>query len=554
MWYRWGELAQHNGPQTTAYAEPCTPRPLRSFRFSGALLLASLPAFRDTEEYSVNKKSQKALVCLALGASLAGTSTAYADVQFNGFGQIVVGSTLGNKLIGTDPQNPNTYVTFPVQTSYNADPSFQPESLFALQAYAPLSSRLSATAQILAKGSSNGDGSDFTPKFAWAYVTYQLSDSLTVKAGRQRIPFYKYSDYLQVGEAYPWIRPPASVYASPLENYDGISIAGSYELGNWYLQPQLVYGQYDGTLQFQNTSAHLALPMIAGAVLDTTYNEWLNLRGMFFYLKNNSSNDQEGQVVDGLSQLSTAMSSVPDFQQTLALLDQLAAAGVPPAPATSPAYSSIPTNLHNAAELLKLNDPTLFGEFGFEINRNNVFLAGEYSYERTPNSSFFRASDYYVSLGYHFGKLMPVLLFGHTDHRVSNDNAPGLIPGAIGLPANHDSLANSGVPQLQALAIAEEQAVAGLNGAPINSVPNGIPCPANGAAAANSLQCGLATLKGGATELGVAQRMLNNFYEFGLRYDVTSNTALKLDYTYFRSGLDGVANARLLSAGFVFTF
>src|SRR5262249_49468798 len=141
--------------------------------------------FRATEEYPVTKMytRRSALALVGLGLGLAGMPSARADVQFNGFGQVVVGSTLDNKLTGTDPQNPNTYVTFPTISDYKADPSFKPESLFALQARATLSDRLSATAQILASGANNDD---FTPKFAWAYASYQISDEWAVKAGRQR--------------------------------------------------------------------------------------------------------------------------------------------------------------------------------------------------------------------------------------------------------------------------------------------------------------------------------------------------------------------------------
>jgi len=42
----------------------------------------------------------------------------------------------------------------------------------------------------------------------WAYLGYNLSDSVTVRAGRLRLPFYMTSEYLEVGYAYPWASPP----------------------------------------------------------------------------------------------------------------------------------------------------------------------------------------------------------------------------------------------------------------------------------------------------------------------------------------------------------
>ena len=47
------------------------------------------------------------------------------------------------------------------------------ESVFALQLTADLQEKLSATAQIVARGEN-----DFDADFEWAYITYEFSDEL----------------------------------------------------------------------------------------------------------------------------------------------------------------------------------------------------------------------------------------------------------------------------------------------------------------------------------------------------------------------------------------
>jgi hypothetical protein len=133
-----------------------------------------------------------------------GTSMAYdaEDISINGFGSVVAGKTL-------DSQE-SIY-------GYDDNLSFQEESRFAVQISAPIGEKFSATAQIMAKGADS-----FDPQFEWAYVSYQANDNLIVMAGRQRLNIYKYSDYVDVGYAYHWIRPPQGVYSLPFNSGNGI--------------------------------------------------------------------------------------------------------------------------------------------------------------------------------------------------------------------------------------------------------------------------------------------------------------------------------------------
>ncbi len=149
-----------------------------------------------------------------LGAALALPALAYDvdQISINGFGSIIAAQTLDNDeaLYGNDN-----------------DLSFQNESRFALQVAAPIGEKFSATAQILAKGVD-----DFEPVFEWAYLSYQAADNFIVMAGRQRINLYKYSDYVDVGYAYHWIRPPQWVYSVPFNSGNGLGFLYNTALGD----------------------------------------------------------------------------------------------------------------------------------------------------------------------------------------------------------------------------------------------------------------------------------------------------------------------------------
>ena len=149
------------------------------------------------------------------GVALSFPVAAYdvEQISINGFGSIVAGQTLDSDetLYGNDN-----------------DLSFQNESRFALQVAAPIGEKFSATAQIMARGED-----DFNPTFEWAYLSYQATDSLIVMAGRQRFNLYKYSDYVDVGYAYHWIRPPQGVYSIPFSSGDGLGFLYNTALGDF---------------------------------------------------------------------------------------------------------------------------------------------------------------------------------------------------------------------------------------------------------------------------------------------------------------------------------
>jgi len=61
----------------------------------------------------------------------------------------------------------------------------------------------SATIQLMGRAFSGWD-----TKTEWAFIKYKYNEQLAFRAGRLRLPFYYYSESLDVGFVYPWARPP----------------------------------------------------------------------------------------------------------------------------------------------------------------------------------------------------------------------------------------------------------------------------------------------------------------------------------------------------------
>ena len=220
---------------------------------------------------------------LSLGVLLACTaSAAHADIRFNGFASIQGGTTLSSsdRLYG-----------------YDNEIDFKNESLFALQTQADLGDRLSVTAQLMGRGSN-----DFNAEFEWAYLTYELNNQTRINAGRLRTPFYRYSDFMDVGYAYDWARVPNSVYNLDFNNLEGVSLVRFGQLGTVDSSLQFIVGSYNGTTNITPAPADLSIERVAGLTWELTQG---NLSARLAYLTGKLTMvDQDGQLTGLLEMLS----------------------------------------------------------------------------------------------------------------------------------------------------------------------------------------------------------------------------------------------------------
>lgn len=187
----------------------------------------------------MRKMTKVALSLLVATSSM----TVNAELTFNGFASIKAGMLFddpkdlnNNGIIESDENAYSGFIT--------EDLSFKDNSLFAVQASADLTQGLSATIQLMAEGRD-----DFDVDARWAYLSYQLSDSWTVQAGRIILPAFYKSEFEKVGYAHNYNILPRSVY-TPLafSNVEGIRFNNNTYFGDWSLASSLGYSNWEGDI------------------------------------------------------------------------------------------------------------------------------------------------------------------------------------------------------------------------------------------------------------------------------------------------------------------
>ncbi len=226
---------------------------------------------------------KKFIMTPCLLAASIGMSAQAAELKFNGFASVVAGQTLNQGTVltrgGLSETPPNAAVTSTADATYLADLpaggeyddeiSFKPDTIFGLQISADLGHGLSMTGQITGSG-----GEDFDANVAWAYLSYEMSDSWTMVAGRQRLPLYFYSDFLDVGYAYHWMRAPIETQTA-MDTLDGIQFRHEGSLGSWDTRVQFYAGTSDNeSPSFGDT---VNLENAVGGVFYAA-NDWLQVR------------------------------------------------------------------------------------------------------------------------------------------------------------------------------------------------------------------------------------------------------------------------------------
>ena len=158
-----------------------------------------------------------ALFIVLCGAAQAG------DVAISGF------LSVGGGYVDDEAHSRNGYT--------EEDFTFDQDSLLGLQVSANISDKATVTAQITGRGKD-----DWQAETSWAYFAYQVTDNFQWRMGRVRVPFYFYSDFIDVGYAYAWISPPQELYSLPFDNIEGVDALWNTSLGSVDVLVQGYYG------------------------------------------------------------------------------------------------------------------------------------------------------------------------------------------------------------------------------------------------------------------------------------------------------------------------
>lgn len=153
-------------------------------------------------------------------AALSSLPAAAVEFDWNGYASLV-----GARVISGEEDEPTSYV---YRTSAGKRWSIRDESRFGLQGRAYLTPELTATGQLTGHA-----GDKFVDPLRLDIFSLRWTPvpQLSLTAGRQRLPQFAYSNYMQVGHAIPWVRPIQNIYGTDVENYDGIEALGRLAVG-----------------------------------------------------------------------------------------------------------------------------------------------------------------------------------------------------------------------------------------------------------------------------------------------------------------------------------
>lgn len=328
----------------------------------------------------------KAVVPAAIAAALVFTQSVKA-VEFDGF--LTAGFSIHD-------QEDSTYLS-----TVTDDVRFDNDSKFGLQITADVAENMQAVAQVLAAGADE----NFDLDVEWAYLDWRLNDIVSIRGGKVKEPVFLISDYIEVGYAYPWIRPPQEVYRNnPINTINGMEMLIQTDVGGMGLTIQ----PYLGT----NSEA---VPGQSGLSFDAS-----NFFGAAVQL---SSRDFTFQ----LSFLSTDVSvsgSVVDF--TIAA----------PLPNGAPVGTMVGVSSQGTASLASL---------GFSADINNFVLYTEYvtrdieADSIVPLDTLFPDQDaFYVTAGYRVGKYLPHITFASSEADPVTGGAPGVSQDSITLGVRYE--------------------------------------------------------------------------------------------------------------------
>lgn len=321
-------------------------------------------------------KKQFNLLSAAIVSVLASTSA--QAIQFDGF--MTAGAS---KIVSIDDADKgNIYIGGLGDRGITEDLTFEKDTRFGLQVSSDVTEDMSVVAQILGRG----DQGNFNAIIEWAYIDYEIHDTTSIHVGKIKQPVYLVNDYIEVGYAYPWIRPPQEVYYSnnPLNTVNGIELLLQFPVGK-------------GTLSFQ-------------PYLGSNRDEIANGGGAYFEAENIYGMDIKyagrGYAVHASGFQCEVKVFGDTFNQSAALLDPLLGQ----------------TDSEVAVSLGGSEGDCFVGATGFNLDMKNFVIYAEWQ-KRTTDETLSRAfgdtEAYYATFGYRFGKWLPHITFASIEGEAS---------------------------------------------------------------------------------------------------------------------------------------
>ncbi|WP_145999095.1 hypothetical protein [Oceanicoccus sp. KOV_DT_Chl] len=170
---------------------------------------------------------------------------------------------------------------------FNMGSDFESDAVLGVQMNFRINDQAKVVTQIVANG---WDGWD--ADIGWAYLAYELDQHWEVRAGRMRLPIYLFSESLDVGYTYPWVRPPLSLYITEISDYDGFDVTYRFNDGQMNHRVSAYYGGYAFEEKSVNLDAKVEGDDVLGLNWTTYWQDW-TFRLAYTHLRTTASFKQQ---------------------------------------------------------------------------------------------------------------------------------------------------------------------------------------------------------------------------------------------------------------------
>lgn len=249
---------------------------------------------------------------------------------------------------------------------------FKQDTVLGLQIQKQVNDSTSATGQLVSRGSD-----DYATEAAWAFVTYAANDDLDVRMGRLRIPFFYYSDFLEVGYAFNWVRPPEEVYRIPFSSIDGFDISQRFSSGSIDGSVQFYYGRYQGPFKTSDATYTADYRNFTGLALNTNMGDF-GARLSYHQAELLMDTSEAGTTLNDAIALAGAIAAVPegvDVGTATGNPDLAGYTGVGDASAAEDfSFTGQTSRFYEAAVFYDNGDMSVVAEWTMLDHENSVFL------------------------------------------------------------------------------------------------------------------------------------------------------------------------------------
>ncbi|MFN4292365.1 MAG: hypothetical protein ACK4E7_16030 [Permianibacter sp.] len=312
------------------------------------------------------------VIAAAVLAVLAGASHA-GDVTVSGF--LTAGAGVADD---DESENYAGYV--------EEDFTFDNDTVFGLQVSSAVNDKLTVTGQLIARGIN-----DYEVDAEWAYLSYAVTDTFTWRMGRFRTPLYLYSDYVDVGYAFSWIRAPREVYYLPFNNVQGIDFIKQYSLGSWDGSIQGYFGALTDSFFNENLQAELSTELRNQMGLSFTIgNDWFTMRAAYHQAELALTGYEGNTIVPG--------AFCPSLQGVFG-----------PTACTVSGFTDVvlpALGFNSNIDRLKTDDDGHFLALGFTIDTGTFVASGETIEFEIEDAPFSIDKRSYLMLGVRFGDFL----------------------------------------------------------------------------------------------------------------------------------------------------